>query len=489
MTSIILSLTTLLALGSTPQAAPRHDALTTQAEIQTEYRRQAAPKRIRISDYPVTGKRKALVLLVEFDDVRFSATPDAYSYFNGLLNEEGFKHENGADGSARDYYLASSACNFDPDFVVVGPITLQKPIAAYGADEYGWLDANGHEMVAEACSMADDRVDFSEFDLDGDGDVDNVYIFYAGYGQADTMEADALWPQSNQLYTNKGVELLLDGVRVNHYAYSNELRFDGSDGPAMPVGIGTFVHEFGHVLGISDHYDSTFAGKRPGVDNWDTMAAANYFNNMHTPPLFSAFERGELGWLQYTDLTATDNGLVVELPPLDESNMAYRVTVEGTNDKEYFVLENRRRRGWDAYLPGEGMLVWHIDMDEQAWRSNSVNTDPAHNRVDIVEADGYESPNNFAGDPFPGRRNIREFDFIGWNKEIIFSISELTEKEDGTITFRFSSTDFTRVKDVHAATADIPVRLYDLTGQPVTDNYRGIVIAVYPDGSSKKYKR
>lgn len=486
MSSISFYLAALLTLSSSSVVCNAAEYLSSSEKI--EYRRQATPKRIRISDYPVIGRSKSLVLLVDFNDVRFSTLPDAYSYFNGMLNEEGFRYENGADGSARDYYLASSAGNFDPDFVVVGPITLPKDRAAYGADDEGWLDLRGHEMVVDACVIADSTIDFRDFDLDADGEVDNVYIFYAGYGQADTMEPDALWPQSNMLHTNKDVDLILDGVRINHYAYSNELRYEGNSNPPMPVGIGTFVHEFGHVLGISDHYDSTFAGHRPGVDNWDTMAAANYFNNMHTPPLFSAFERGELGWLTYSDLTGVHNGDIVTLPPLDESNMAYRVSVAGKGGNEYFILENRRQRGWDTYLPGEGMIVWHIDMDEDAWLSNNVNTDPSHNRVDIVEADGYESLNNLAGDPFPGKRNVREFDFTDWNGNRVFSIADLVEDEEGNISFRFSSTEFTHVNDIESTNSSNP-QIYDFTGQPVDSSYRGLVIAVYPDGTTRKFRQ
>lgn len=484
MSSIFLYFASILALNSSYAPCGPTEHLSS-SEIR-EFQRQAAPKRIRISDYPVIGRCKSLVLLVDFNDVRFSTLPDAYSYFNGLLNEEGFRYDNGADGSARDYYLASSAGKFDPDFVVVGPITLPKNRAAYGADDEGWLDLRGHEMVMDACILADSTIDFRDFDLDEDGEVDNVYVFYAGYGQADTMDSDALWPQSNLLYTNKEVDLILDGVRINHYAYSNELRYEGSSKPAMPVGIGTFVHEFGHVLGISDHYDSSLSGARPGVDNWDTMAAANYFNNMHTPPLFSAFERGELGWLDYSNLTEANNGDIVILNPLDESNMAYRVPVAGSSGQEYFILENRRQRGWDTYLPGQGMLVWHIDMDEDAWLSNNVNTDPSHNRVDIVEADGYESINNLAGDPFPGKRNVRQFAFTDWKGNNVFSITDLVEDDEGTISFRFSSTEFTNVNETGRSDVS-QTHIYDLIGQPVDSSYHGFVIAVYPDGTSRKY--
>lgn len=449
--------------------------------IDRSLRMQCAPKKIRISNYPTLGERKALVLLVEFEDVKFSTVADANEYFDGLLNTPGFQHENGADGSARDYYMASSDGKFLPDFVTVGPIVLPKASAYYGGNTGGWLDEHAHEMLPEACRLIDNEIDFSEFDEDGDGELDNIYVFYAGYAESDTGIGDNIWPQSNMLFTNKGIDLVLDGVRVNHYACSNEIRYDGSANP-MPVGIGTFVHEFGHVLGISDHYDSTFAGKRIGVDNWDTMAAANYYNNMHTPPLFSAFERAELGWLEYEELTADLNGQTFTLAPLSDENRAYRVTVPCTDGNEYFVLENRQQQDWDTYLPGHGLLVWHIDMDRDAWINNQVNTDPAHNRVDIIEADGYESVNNLAGDPFPGKRKVTDFDFHGWNGEEVFSLSEISES-NGDVSFKVSFPT-AGVQDIQGESDEC--EKYDLTGRKISSSFKGICIIKSADGTVRK---
>ena len=387
----------------------------------------SGPNRIRINDFPSLGKQKSLVVLWEFSDVKFESVSDPKQFYTDMLNKEGFTYSNGANGSARDFYLASSFGRFDPEFVVVGPVTLSGEATYYGSDA-GGQDAKIYEAIIESCKALDDEIDFAEFDNDGDGVVDNIYFYYAGNGQADTPNGtNYIWPHSYYLEGGYGQELILDGKKIDRYTCSNELRFE-YDGSLIPTGIGTFVHEFGHVLGLADHYDTSYNifGTDPGI--WDTMASGSYNDNMNTPPLFSAFERAELGWLEYTELDSkTDT--ISKLPMLAESNMAYRVKVEG-NDNEYFIMENRQQRGWDKTLPGHGMLVWHIDMDEDAWNGNYVNADPTHPRVDIVEADGSAFEVTMAGDPFPGSKNVTEAELTAWNGTTAVKLADVNEQGD-----------------------------------------------------------
>lgn len=390
-------------------------------------------QRIKLTDFPTIGRQKTLVVLVEFGDIGFTAMTDPHDFYDRMLNEQGFTHSNGATGSARDFYLASSAGKFDPDFVVVGPIKLDKPSDYYGGDNPG-TDYHAHEMIVDVCKAIDGEVDFTQFDGDGDGYVDNIYCFYAGPGQADTPGAtQSIWPHSAEL-ANWGIDLTCDGKRINHYACSNELRFHITD--KVPAGIGTFVHEFGHVLGLADHYDSADS-RTYTVGEWDTMSTGSYNNNGNTPPLFSAFERAELGWLDYTEL-APDEAGVKTLADLKQADKAFRVTVPGKAN-EYFIFENRQQTGWDAYLPGHGMLAWHIDMDETAWRENTVNTVTNHQRVDIVAADGIRNAGTRKADPFPGTDGIRQFDFKAWDGGILLALDEVIEK-DGNIRFALAGT-------------------------------------------------
>ena len=438
------------------------EAMTRIAESQWNRGRQShsnsihrAPQRVLINDFPSHGTQKSLVILVEFSDKKFVSVADPHSYYNNMLNQEGFTHENGAHGSARDFYHACSMGQFDPQFDVVGPVELPHPQGYYGGDSMTLMDTTVYKMVIEACVMIDDDVDFSQYDLNGDSMVDNIYFFYAGYGQADSGESSAIWPHSAKLQEDWHLEpLVLDGVIINRYATSNEIRY-GTFPNFQPVGIGTFVHEFGHVLGIADHYDTMGQSGRIGVQAWDTMAAASYHDNQNTPPLFSAFERGELGWLNYSDITPTQEG-VLKIPVLSEANEALRIIVPDTDGREYFIMENRQQRDWDSFLPGHGMLVWHIDMDEDAWFENMVNVLPNHQRIDIIEADGSETATSYTGDPFPGSKKVTQYDFYGWNSGKFYSF-DYVEETDSTINVLLGGTVYKpavpqlTVSDVHGS--------------------------------------
>ncbi|MCH5237907.1 MAG: M6 family metalloprotease domain-containing protein [Muribaculaceae bacterium] len=395
-----------------------------------KYNRRKAPTspcKIKISDFPSMGHQKTLVVLVEFENKKFSTIPDAYSFYNSLLNEEGFTHQNGANGSARDYFLKCSDGQFSPEFVVVGPITVSRNYEYYGINTVEALDANVADMVTESCQLIDDLVDFKNFDADNDGYVDNIYFFYAGFGEADSNDYDAIWPHSGYLEENWNRNLILDGKKINRYTCSNEIRYDSAP-DFLPVGIGTFVHEFGHVLGLADHYDTRYTSGRSGVNEWDTMAAASYHDNQNTPPLYSAFERAELGWLDYNELNEKQEGPIY-IPVLSEENKAYRIKAKNS-ENEYFVIENRQLDGWDRTLPGHGVLVWHIDIDENAWFSNFVNVDPYHQRVDVVEADNQEDPITLSSDTFPGTLNVTQFKFNSWDNKTLFVFDDVKENEE-----------------------------------------------------------
>lgn len=393
--------------------------------------RMAGPQRIRINDFPTTGDQHSLVILVEFSDKKFTTTgDDTHDFYNKMLNQEGFTYSNGANGSARDFYIASSGGRFTPTFDVAGPVAVSKTASYYGANGYGGDQYDRiSEMIVEACTGLDDEVDFSKYDTNNDGYVDNIYFFYAGYGEADGGGSSTIWPHSYKLsdllemYDKKPLEL--DGKIINSYACSNEIM--GRSNPAAPTGIGTFVHEFGHVLGLGDHYATSYNSSfTPG--QYDAMDMGSYNNNMNTPPLFSAFERGELGWLDYIELTANTD-TIIKLPELSSSNMAYRVSVEGTNGREFYVLENRQQHGWDTYLPGHGMLMWHIDIDTAAWENNVINNTPNHQRVDLVEADNKRNNSTLAGDPFPGTSEVTQWAVKSWAGDSLIYIDDIQEKE------------------------------------------------------------
>ena len=398
----------------------------------------SCPQKEKLNNFPTIGEVHSLVILVQFADTKFSTVgSDAHQFFNNMLNEPGFTYSNGANGSARDFYLNSSNGRFQPQFDVIGPVTLPEKYSYYGANQGSSVDnpARLEQFVREACTLADPLVDFSQYDHNQDGYIDNIYFFYAGKGEADSGDGNAIWPHSayySDMAKDAGLSetsLKLDGIEVGNYTCSNEI--NGTLITPQPAGIGTFVHEFGHVLGLADHYDVNYGMTTFAPGSFDTMAQASYNNNGNTPAAFSAYERACLGWL---DLTVLKNGVdsLNVLPDLNDSNKAYVVPVGGTNDEEYFIMENRQKKGWDAFIPGHGMLLWHIDYDAKAWEKNELNITGTHQRVDIVEADNKLTDNTRAGDPFPGTSNVTQCNLTSWAGGKVMSLDDIEEK-DGVI--------------------------------------------------------
>lgn len=396
------------------------------------------PQKEKLNNFPTIGEVHSLVILVQFADTKFSTVgSDAHQFFNNMLNEPGFTYSNGANGSARDFYLNSSNGRFQPQFDVIGPVTLPEKYSYYGANQGSSVDnpARLEQFVREACTLADPLVDFSQYDHNQDGYIDNIYFFYAGKGEADSGDGNAIWPHSayySDMAKDAGLSetsLKLDGIEVGNYTCSNEI--NGTLITPQPAGIGTFVHEFGHVLGLADHYAVNYGMTTFAPGSFDTMAQASYNNNGNTPAAFSAYERACLGWL---DLTVLKNGVdsLNVLPDLNDSNKAYVVPVGGTNDEEYFIMENRQKKGWDAFIPGHGMLLWHIDYDAKAWEKNELNITGTHQRVDIVEADNKLTDNTRAGDPFPGTSNVTQCNLTSWAGGKVMSLDDIEEK-DGII--------------------------------------------------------
>ncbi len=384
------------------------------------------------SAYPTTGSPRSLVILVNYSDVKFT-TPNANEAFTNLLNQSGYDG-NGACGSARDYFIASSDSLFQPQFDVYGPYDLPNTMKYYGehkSEEQG--DANAPQMIADACYAAEQAgVDFSLYDTDNNGVIDNVFVYYAGNNPAEGGSEHAVWPHRSWLNSDNQY----GGKRVLDYACTSEFRGTGT----TMCGIGTFCHEFSHVLGLADLYDTSGGGKST-VGAWDLMSAGNYNGNGMTPPSYTAFERFSLGWLQPQVLT--DAGRYI-LRPLLTDNQAYLLVPEGKNilpntNGEYFLFENRQSVGWDSVptaLPGEGMLVWHVNYKASLWSANMPNA--GNNLCCFIEtATGKRRTNGSANDPFPGTRNVTSFNPT-WMDGTLANKPILDIQEVGTdITFVF----------------------------------------------------
>ncbi len=338
-------------------------------------------------NFPVLGDIKSVVILVSYKDVDFTVT-DPQRYYKDMLNKAGFNEYN-AVGSARDFFVENSNGQFRPTFDVYGPVKLSRNRSYYGAETAsGAHDSNPAMMVVEACAALDATVDFSQYDLDSDGIIDNIYVIYAGQGQASYGGPDTVWPHSSTIINGP----VHDGVHIGRYATSNEWEYQ------RPDGIGTFVHEFSHVMGLPDLYSTSYVNSvTPGM--WSTMDQGPYNGDGCCPPYYSAYERNALGWI---DLKLVDGPMSVVMPAISE-NEAYLIPTK--RNHEFFLLENRQRNGWDAEVPGHGMLVWHVDYDFTVFNRNNVNNDETHQYVDIVERK--MNPNSSsaiiqATYPFPG---------------------------------------------------------------------------------------
>ena len=338
----------------------------------------------KATNTPVASPAKALVLLVQFQDVAFRPANNRQAFYN-LLNV-------GAS-SAQRYFADQSNGAYAPSFDVYGPYTLPQPMAYYGRNTgTGSIpDANPRQMVVDACRAAASAVDFKQYDTDNDGVVDNVYVIYAGVNEAEGGGDDTVWPHRWSL---DGGSLQLSGVYVRSYACGSELSINSATGVRSLAGIGTFCHEFGHVLGLPDFYDTDgeVNGKSVGLYHLSIMGTGNYNNDGRTPPNYSALERWLLGWEALTELQADER---VSLSAVGQQAYGYRIPT--LDPGEFYVVEHRGSNGWDAYLGGTGLLVYHVDRSTSSvagtkaadrWTNNTVNSVRSHPCVRIVESGG-----------------------------------------------------------------------------------------------------
>lgn len=395
------------------------------------------------------GKRRGLVILVNFSDLSFT-----YSRENleDMFNKVGYS-EFGMAGSVHDYFFDNSYGQFDLSFDVVGPVTASNSVRYYGRNDTSGSDSHAAELVIEAVQLADELgVDYSDYDWDGDGEVDQVYVMFAGYGEAQGGSSYTIWPHEWTLQSAMSCDdgtgaQVLDGVQVNTYACSCEL--SGSFGQNINP-IGTACHEFAHCLGLPDMYDTHGYDNNFCMDRWDVMDYGCYDDSGRCPCGFTSYERWFCGWLTPIELSEPCN--IEAMPALSDSPTAY-VIYNDAYDNEYFMLENRQLKGWYKHGGGHGMLVIHVDYGSVAWAENKVNVDAFNRRMIIVPADddlSSYSDKCFSGDPFPGSSNNHSLTNKTkpaakfYNKTLNGStylkkpITDIQENQfDGTISFTF----------------------------------------------------
>ena len=386
-------------------------------------------------------------------------------------------------GSARDYFRKQSMGQFTPRFDVVGPVTLDNSRKYYGGNSSSGSDKNARAMVTEACRKAYEQelVDYSQYDADGDGTVDFVYVVYAGSDEAQTAIEECVWAHSSS------VSLTLGGMRLGRYACSGELFSDLS---GLTAGIGTFVHEFSHILGLPDFYNTVDgANTSLSMDVWSVMDYGMYNRGGFVPCAYTAFERYSLGWLPMTTL---EEPATMSIGTTDEDGTGYRIFVADdaiahADTTSFYLVETIRREGWNSYAYAEGLLISQVTYKASAWRNNTVNTGdvyrhyvvPANNNWSFVT--GYNPTKHLYG--------IANHEFT--LTSVPASITQAGAAMDkpltdinydaatGRTTFHFRGG--SGMKDV-ATDEGEHTRMYDLLGRPVQGGAEGVVIR-----NGKKY--
>ena len=407
-------------------------------------KRMASPRRVEYRETPLNIAPRGLIILVNFQDVAFETSKaEMDSMLTGENYTRSYSYKYGmrtyyvnSEGSARKYFYDSSEGLYNPQFDVVGPVTVSQNVKYYGGNDRYGNDENPEAMIIEACKLVDDSVDFSLYDNDKDGTVDFVYVMYAGYGEADGGAANTIWPHQYFIYQY----ISLDNTKIYRYACSNEM----DNYTKHHTGIGTFCHEFSHVLGLPDLYETTNTGYHKTLGQWTILDYGPYNNDGNTPPTYSAYERFFMGWLTPRLITEPENVVLEDLKNNNEallisSTDEHNLIGNDPNPTTFYLLENRQQTGWDQYLPGHGLMLTKIQYNYNKWYNNTVNNTATKMGVDLIEADGkapqyddYRPSNGYMGkakDLFPAGANA-------YTLITDHAIEEITE-ENGVIAFKY----------------------------------------------------
>lgn len=462
-----------------------------------------------------TGKPKTLVILAQFSDDKFTIK-EPYKAFQQYLNAEGEMTDYGNSdtknyGSVAKYFTDMSKGAFTPEFDLYGPVTLDNPLKTYGEG-----NDNMPLFVSDVCKAAKSQlnINFADYDSDGDGAVDLVYIIYAGYSESwSGNPTDCIWPKSGTV----NIADSFDGKSICRYGVNNELNGRKGQQVGMINGIGLFCHEFSHCMGMPDFYATTAAtqecqtAENQSMDWWSIMDLGEYVNNGYRPTAYTAWEREHFGWTEIADLTESAEG--VELKAVDNGGKALRIrNGADKSGNEFIVVENIQKDGWNKSLPGHGMIAYHVEYDPNIFTSknNTVNNTLGHPRMALIPADGllmkttnpkYANETNVSalhmtevkGDPFPGTSNVKELSskhnlpnfawYTGAN-DVAQSFTNISEDtESGIVTFDFN----TPATGIYDITADEPTdgNTYTINGINLGKNARHMKGGIYIKNNKK----
>ena len=360
---------------------------------------------------------KGVVILVNFSN-KSMQSGHTQATFDELCNSLNCS-VNGGYPSAGQYFADQSNGSYRPQFDVFGPVTLSRNVAYYGTDgsEEG-DDQHATDAVVEGCRLANEQfnINWADYDSDNDGYVDFVYVIYAGKGQADGGTSETIWPhnwsiESARSYgycTYSATQCRVGGKKLDNYAMSSELSGNSLGG------IGTLCHEFGHVMGLPDLYDTSYGTNYENCltpNDWNIMDGGSYNADGHCPPNYDPWEKEFFGWNTSINLGTTPQNLTLRANGT-EGYQAYQINASGTyvspttSGLRYYI-ENRQAQGWDEPLTGHGMLIWKVNFNESKWTSNEPNNTANNPYYTVVSASGTKigwdgSTDNCPKNTFPG---------------------------------------------------------------------------------------
>ena len=376
----------LAASRSIPHRAVRARALASR-------RKTHSPRITTASMQKAPSKsKKAIIVLAQFPDTKFrDSEAKMKTKFENLMNGKGTK-------SALDYFNDQFRGEWEFEFVISDVVTLPEKLSYYGENSGKTSDIHAAEAVVHACQALDASIDFSRFDSDGDGYVDNVFVFVAGHSEAEGAAPSSIWPHQWSVEAGTGQKLMLDGVYIDNYAIATELR--GGPSSTEFTTIGTFCHEYSHTLGAVDLYDTDYedsGGQTRGLYGLSLMDTGCYNDDGRTPPCYTALEMWQLGIGHAEAITQTG---LYSLKPLNEEKKYY--WMQADIPEEFYLLECRGTDGWDRYIGGSGLAIYHVDISSrnagysdtyevdlsylERWWYNEVNARPSFMAAEAVPA-------------------------------------------------------------------------------------------------------
>jgi immune inhibitor A len=278
--------------------------------------------------------------------------------------------------------------------------------AYYVNNQYGYgpYPQNSQRLVENLVDAVDAQVNFSNYDNNGDGYVDVMLVIHAGTGAELTRNAADMWSHKWGITP----KMTGDGVYVSSYTVQPEFWTTPGD-----MTIGVYCHELLHGFDLPDLYDTDYSSN--GVGNWCVMAGGSWNGTMGNSPAHPcAWSLIQLGITSAVNVTSNVSNQ--SIPSVEGGGSIFRLWTSGAASAQYFLVENRQKTGYDSYLPGSGLLIWHIDDGKANNDSEWYPTLPGatHFLVALEQADGlfeleHANDHGDAADSWPGSLSRTSF--------------------------------------------------------------------------------